>query len=1072
MKHIQRACIPVLIAVLAGLLLFGVVSASEFCPWAITTVTSAGKVGQFSSLALDGAGNPAISYYDQTNRDLRYAKWDGASWIISKIDTNRTVGEYSSLALDSSGNPRISYYDQANADLKYAAFDGNTWVISTVDGSSRAKDSIWNLKHTYKDADSSGKWKEHRWDDDWFRGDKSYTKNYKVGTYSSLALDSSGNPRISYYDQTNKDLKYAASDGTKWVISTVDSSRSVGEYSSLSLDSSGNPWISYYDQTNADLKYAAFDGTRWVISIVDGASRSKDNTWNLKHTYKDVDSSGKWKEHRWDEDWSRWDKSFSKNYKVGTYSSLALDSSGNPRISYYDQTNSDLKYAAWDGAKWVISTIDSSRRVGEYSSLELDGSGNPRISYYDITHSDLKFAGWNSTNAVWITETVDSSGKVGRFSSLALDALGNPRISYYDQRNRDLKYTTGTGHSQSHPAPKVTSISPNNGHVGTSVSATITGMNFVSGTTPLVELLKQYQSAIIAIDVKVVSPTQITCTLPLYDFGLAIGQWDLLVIDEAGQTATLNNAFTVIGPLPPVPTIAGISPATGVAGTSVSIIDLAGNNFRSGATVNLTKAGSPDITATSVTVVSSTQITCTLPLPAPSATSAGQWDVVVTDEYGRAGSLPAAFTVTNPVLPVPKVTSISPASGDAGTLVTITNLAGTNFVQGTTPIVKLSKAGASDITATNVTVISSEKITCTFLLPAASETTLGQWDVVVQNTNGQGSMSAAFKVTGLSPMVKWNWAPNSWGDWVNTSAAFITSGVTETYGSTATYDLTLSSLGTYHEYGPVFDGSYWVHGTSANLIAGSVVSDVYKTFTTQGDGWKYITFHGILSGSNVPMARWLQIFVNGVGVYGYTVDDAHKNFDIPISITIPIDQINNPVSPVNPAIVEIRDGQSTAWGTDFTVKFDSLILSNIDPPTLSSISPTSGNAGTSGLVMTLTGANFKPGGTVKLVNLSYPDIIASSVSVDSPTQITCTLSLPSGIMDPTPTWDVNVEDEYGQTAVLRDAFTVNNPTLYGTGMNVKVSSTSSRTTASKAAVKATATPTYVRPGSIKVANMT
>ncbi|MBD3373087.1 MAG: hypothetical protein GF403_10290 [Candidatus Coatesbacteria bacterium] len=41
--------------------------------WHIVTVDSAGNVGRFSSLALDSAANPHISYYDNTYDNLKYA---------------------------------------------------------------------------------------------------------------------------------------------------------------------------------------------------------------------------------------------------------------------------------------------------------------------------------------------------------------------------------------------------------------------------------------------------------------------------------------------------------------------------------------------------------------------------------------------------------------------------------------------------------------------------------------------------------------------------------------------------------------------------------------------------------------------------------------------------------------------------------------------------------------------------------------------------------------------------------------------------------------------------------------
>jgi len=266
--------------------------------WHTETVDSDYDVGMHSSIALDSNNNPHISYYNNTRDDLKYAHYDGA-WHIETVNSVGMVGSTSSLALDSSNNPHISYFDNYNYDLKYAYYDG-AWHIETVD--------------------SVG----------------------MVGCISSLALDSSNNPHISYYDDDRGNLKYAHYDGT-WQIETVDSDYDVGRDSSLALDSSNNPHISYYDDARGNLKYAHYDGG-WQIETVDS------------------------------------------DYDVGWYPTLALDSSNNPHISYYDNTNGDLKYAHYDGT-WHIETIDKHVTFSSISykysgrSLALDSNGEPWSSY-------------------------------------------------------------------------------------------------------------------------------------------------------------------------------------------------------------------------------------------------------------------------------------------------------------------------------------------------------------------------------------------------------------------------------------------------------------------------------------------------------------------------------------------------------------------------------------------------------------------------------------------------------------------------------------------------------------------
>jgi hypothetical protein len=92
-------------------------------------VDTAGNVGQFAPIALDSSNRPHICYFDLTNGDLKYARWTGSAWDgldstlgPDAVDTAEYVGSDGSIALDASGYPHISYRDQTNGDLKYARY--------------------------------------------------------------------------------------------------------------------------------------------------------------------------------------------------------------------------------------------------------------------------------------------------------------------------------------------------------------------------------------------------------------------------------------------------------------------------------------------------------------------------------------------------------------------------------------------------------------------------------------------------------------------------------------------------------------------------------------------------------------------------------------------------------------------------------------------------------------------------------------------------------------------------------------------------------------------------------------
>ena len=188
--------------------------------------TAGESSASFTSLALDSADNPHISYYNPDSSELKYATRTSGSWNLQSADNSGVVGLHSSLALDSSGNPHISYYDSANHDLRYARWNGSAWETQVV-------------------ADG---------------GD---------GNLTSIAIDPDDNPRILFADLREDTLKIAIGGAPLPTEVTppdmMDGFAPFGEVSDLGGGWKFSDWFGSYNDSTAPWMFHAEHGFVFVF---------------------------------------------------------------------------------------------------------------------------------------------------------------------------------------------------------------------------------------------------------------------------------------------------------------------------------------------------------------------------------------------------------------------------------------------------------------------------------------------------------------------------------------------------------------------------------------------------------------------------------------------------------------------------------------------------------------------------------------------------------------------------------------------------------------------------------------
>ena len=98
--------------------------------WETTVIDeTATKVGLYSDIDLDSDGNPHISYFDATNNQIKYAKFDGISWTITVTSSVGSDSSHTAIAIDDLDRAHIAYRNSNNEKLELASWNGVDWTI-------------------------------------------------------------------------------------------------------------------------------------------------------------------------------------------------------------------------------------------------------------------------------------------------------------------------------------------------------------------------------------------------------------------------------------------------------------------------------------------------------------------------------------------------------------------------------------------------------------------------------------------------------------------------------------------------------------------------------------------------------------------------------------------------------------------------------------------------------------------------------------------------------------------------------------------------------------------------------
>lgn len=504
--------------------------------WSCEYVSPLDHIPQFLGLGVDAAGIPWVSYRNAVvgQLGLTVARRNGAgsctgtTWECTTVDATVDAGTFSSLAIDPAGKPWITYIDVATYDLRVARYvvTGGTgctspaWTCTAVDtsadtqytdiafapdGSALISYGVYNPyeNRLARHVGSGGNCGGGAWSCNVLEGTD-------FGNYTSLAFDHLGRAWVAWKAYWDSDLVVANLNRRGEITTSAGLAGANGDALSEShTDMTGTGDTTNRDDADCD-DGATWGNGKWFeaengagLTMADGSTtpRCTEVAWSLDTsqavagtTYRFVVAA----KNSFRPDQGAWRGpasvsaygtltiqastpmrlSKSTDIKLGDCTdtswgcttlvseanmdrgAMATDSSGAPWSTYKDGSG-DLRIAQYTGGAtggcgsgWTCQLVDDNGDVGRAAAIAFDPSNAAWVSYRrDGTAFDLRVAHYVGSGGIgcggsviaWTCEEVDLTGDVGEFTSIAMDPAGRPWVSYRDVTNGNLKVARYVG---------------------------------------------------------------------------------------------------------------------------------------------------------------------------------------------------------------------------------------------------------------------------------------------------------------------------------------------------------------------------------------------------------------------------------------------------------------------------------------------------------------------------------------------------------------------------------------------------------------------------------------------------